>query len=195
MKESIPDQVAQAINSYKQNLSHWLTVFCEEEHSREMVNVYECLGYQFKDQETVMTKRLTADQEVTHLTALDNSIEVTSTRDGDSWARALSQGISVSLAPFLDVVHWHYTLMCDGRQAAKGAWLMTPDHSAYIDDVGTELQYRRRGFAETLMRRMLYDAATAGAAESVLAATQMGKPLYQKLGYAEQAVILVLTKH
>jgi len=42
---------------------------------------------------------------------------------------------------------------------------------------------------------MLDDAATAGAAESVLAATHMGKPLYQKLGYAEQAVILVLTKH
>ena len=195
MKESTPDQVAQAINSYKQNLSHWLTVFCEEEQSRELVHVYERLGYQFKDQETVMTKHLTCEQEVTHLTALDHAIEVTSTRAADSWARALSQGLSVSLAPFLDVVHWHYTLLCDERQAAQGAWIMTPDHFAYIDDVGTEVGYRRRGFAETLMRRMLDDAATAGAAESVLAATHMGKPLYQKLGYAEQAAILVLTKH
>ena len=72
---------------------------------------------------------------------------------------------------------------------------MTPEHSAYIDDVETVATYRRRGFAETLMQRMLCDAAAAGATESILSASPMGKPLYQKLGYAEQAVILVLTTH
>ena len=72
---------------------------------------------------------------------------------------------------------------------------MTPEHAAYIDEVETEAAYRRRGFAQALMSRMLWDAAAAGATESILSATPMGKPLYQKLGYTEQAIILVLTKH
>ena len=40
------------------------------------------------------------------------------------------------------------------RQMAQGAWLLTPEHSAYIDDVETEEPYRRRGFAQALMQRM-----------------------------------------
>ena len=72
---------------------------------------------------------------------------------------------------------------------------MTPEHSAFIDDVETEEAYRRRGFAQTLMQRMVRDAAAAGAMESILSASPMGRPLYQKLGYVEQAIILVLTKH
>ena len=42
------------------------------------------------------------------------------------------------------------------------------------------------------MQRMLSDAA--GAVGSVLSASPLGKPLYQKLGYAEQAALLVLVK-
>jgi len=95
----------------------------------------------------------------------------------------------------LDVVHWHYILKHHDRQVAKGAWLLTPERSAYIDDVETEEPYRRRGFAQALMQRMLSDAAEAGATDSILSASPIGRPLYQKLGYAEQAVILVLTKH
>jgi ribosomal protein S18 acetylase RimI-like enzyme len=193
--ESTPDQVTQAIKRSQQNLSHWLTVFCNEEQVREMVHVYERLGYQFKSQETLMAKPLTSENEVNHPATFSNAIEATCTRESDSWAQAFSRGISVSLAPFLDVVHWHYILVHDERQVAKGAWIMTPEHSAYIDDVETEAAYRRRGFAETLMQRMLCDAVAAEAVESVLSASHMGKPLYQKLGYAEQAVILVLTKH
>jgi len=142
-----------------------------------------------------MAKPLIAEKEVNYPTTLSKSIKATFTRESDSWAQAFSQGISVSLTPFLDVVHWHYILEHDERQVAKRAWIMTPEHSAFIDDVETEAPYRRRGFAETLMQRMLCDAAAAGATESILPATPMGKPLYQKLGYAEQAIILVLTKH
>jgi GNAT superfamily N-acetyltransferase len=195
MNESTPDQVTQAIERSQQDFSHWLTVFCKEEQVREMVHVYERLGYQFKSQETLMAKPLIPEKEVNHPATLSNSIATTLIKESDSWAQAFSQGMSVSLTPFLDVVHWHYILELDVRQVAKGAWIMTPEHSAYIDDVETVATYRRRGFAETLMQRMLCDAAAAGATESILSASPMGKPLYQKLGYAEQAVILVLTTH
>jgi GNAT superfamily N-acetyltransferase len=192
--ESTPDQVTQAIERSQQNLSHWLTVFCKEAEVREMVHVYEHLGYQCKSQETLMAKPLIAEKEINDPTTLSHSIKATFTRENDAWAQAFSQGIAVALTPFLDVVYWHYILEHDERQVAKGAWIMTPEHAAFIDDVETEAAYRRRGFAETLMRRMLCDAAAVGATESMLSATPMGKPLYQKLGYTEQAIILVLTK-
>ena len=142
-----------------------------------------------------MAKPLLAEKAAHPLAPVSQSITTTCTKPSASWAQAFSQGISVSLAPLLDVVHWHYILKHEEHQVAKGAWILTPEHSAYIDDVETEAAYRRRGFAETLTRRMLCDAATTGAAESILSASPMGKPLYQKLGYAEQATILVLTKH
>jgi ribosomal protein S18 acetylase RimI-like enzyme len=111
------------------------------------------------------------------------------------WAHAFTQGVAASLDPFLHVVYWHYALVSDGHRVAKGSWIMTPAHFAYIDDIETMVAYRRRGFAEILMRHMLSDAAAAGAVGSILSATPMGKSLYQKLGYAEQAVVLAFVKH
>jgi GNAT superfamily N-acetyltransferase len=195
MYASRPDQVTEAIARSQHYHSHWLTVFCKTEHVRELVAVYGRLGYNFKSQETLMAKPLLAEKAANPLAPVSQSITTTFTKPSASWAQAFSQGISVSLAPLLDVVHWHYMLEHDARRVAKGAWIMTPAHSAYIDDVETEAAYRRRGFAQTLIYRMLGDAAAAGAAESILSASPMGKPLYQKLGYAEQAIILVLTKH
>jgi GNAT superfamily N-acetyltransferase len=195
MHEGTPDQVTQAIERSQQTLSHWLTVFCKEEHVRGMLHIYEHMGYHFKSQETLMTKPLISEQEVKHPAMLSHSIEATCTRESDSWAQAFPQGISVSPTALLDVVHWHYILKYDDRHVAKGAWILTPEHSALIDDVETEEAYRRRGFAQTLMQRIVRDAAAAGATESILSASPMGKPLYQKLGYTEQAIILVLTKH
>lgn len=177
MAESPLDQATQAFENIQPNLSHWLTVYCTEESSREMASIYERLGYQFKSREPVMTKRLISKKEVTRSITFGYSIEVTCLRDSALWAQAFSQGMAVSPAPFLDVVHWHYILVYEEHQVAKGSWIMTPDQSAWIDDVETVVAYRRRGFAETLMHRMLCDAATAGAVESVLAATDVGKPL------------------
>lgn len=194
LTESTPDQVPQVIESIQPNLYHWLTVYCSEGRSRELAKVYERLGYHFKNQEPVMMKRLTSEKEVTRSTSFDHSLERTFLRDTASWAQAFSQGVAASPAAFLEVVHWHYTLVSDGHQVAKGSWIMTPDHLAYIDDIETMVAYRRRGFAETLMQRMLSDAAAAGAVGSVLSASPLGKPLYQKLGYDEQAALLVLVK-
>jgi GNAT superfamily N-acetyltransferase len=194
MHASAPERVTQAIERSQHKHSHWLTIFCQAEHVHELVAVYERLGYQFKSQETLMAKPLLCEKAANHLTTLSYSIEATCIKESESWAQALSHGISVSPAPLLEVVLWHYLLAHDGRQVAKGAWIMTPEHAAYIDEVETEVISRRRGFAQALMSHMLWDAAAAGASESILSASLMGKPLYQKLGYAEQAIILVLTK-
>ena len=195
MHASTPDQMTHAIERPQHNRSHWLTIFCEKEHVQELVPVYKRLGYHFKSQETLMAKPLLPEKAANHLATVSHSIAATCTKENASWAQALAQGISASLTPLLDVVVWHYLLEHDERPVAKGAWIMTPEHTAYIDDVETEATSRRRGFAQALVSQMLWDAAAAGATESILSASFMGKPLYQKLGYTEQAIILVLTKH
>jgi GNAT superfamily N-acetyltransferase len=193
MHASTTDQVTQAIECSQHTRSHWLTIFCKEKHVQELMPVCDRLGYQFKSQETLMAKPLLSEKAANHLATLSRSIEATCIKESASWAQALSQGISVSPTPLLDVLLWHYMLKHEEHQVAKGAWIMTPEHAAYIDDVETEATYRRRGFAQALMYHMLWDAAAAGATESILSASSMGKPLYQKLGYTEHAIILVLT--
>lgn len=195
MHASTPDQVTQATERSQHNRSHWLTIFCTEEHVQELVAVSDRLGYHFRSQETLMAKPLQSEIAAHHLATVSHSIEATCIKESASWAQSLSQGISVSPTPLLEVPLWHYMLKHDEHPVAKGAWIMTPEHAAYIDEVETEATYRRRGFAQALMYQMLWDAAAAGATESILSASLMGKPLYQKLGYTEQAIILVLTKH
>jgi GNAT superfamily N-acetyltransferase len=185
MHASTPDQVTQAIERSQHNRSHWLTIFCTEEHAQDLVPVYARLGYQFRSQEPLMAKPLWSEKAAHHLATESYAIEATCIKESVSWAQALSQGISVSLAPLLDVVVWHYMLKHDEHHVTKGAWIMTPEQVAYIDEVETEATYRRRGFAQALMSQMLGDAAAAGATESILSATPMGKPLYKKLGYTE----------
>jgi ribosomal protein S18 acetylase RimI-like enzyme len=49
--------------------------------------------------------------------------------------------------------------------------------------VGTPPQWRRRGFARSLMEHVLSDAAQRGARTASLQSTRMGQPLYVSLGF------------
>jgi ribosomal protein S18 acetylase RimI-like enzyme len=152
---STPDQVTHAITRAQRNRSHWLTIFCPAKHVQELVPIYERLGYHIRSQETLMAKALLAEKAAHHhLPTVRQSIAATCTQASASWAQAISQGISVPLTPLLEVVVWHYLLAHDGRHVAKGAWIMTPAHAAYIDEVETEATSRRRGFAQALMAQM-----------------------------------------
>ena len=47
--------------------------------------------------------------------------------------------------------------------------------------------YRRRGYAESIMRRMMEDAAEMSVSTIELKATESGRPLYQKVGFSDDA--------
>ena len=51
--------------------------------------------------------------------------------------------------------------------------------------VGTIPEARGRGISTRLMKRALYDAASRGCTISTLQASQMGYPVYQRLGYRD----------
>lgn len=50
---------------------------------------------------------------------------------------------------------------------------------------------RGKGFAKNLVRKALYDARQKGCTWAILFATDMGKPLYEKLGFKEYAMYSV----
>ena len=68
---------------------------------------------------------------------------------------------------------------------ASGAAVMIVDGCRYVALVATAPAYRGRGYADALMRRALEVAASAhGALPTVLHATDAGRPVYERMGYA-----------
>ncbi len=69
-----------------------------------------------------------------------------------------------------------------GEPGAYGR-AMIVDGSAYLCDVNAFPGFRRRGLGRAIMQSLHVGLAHAGATRVVLAATEMGLPLYQQLGY------------
>ncbi len=80
----------------------------------------------------------------------------------------------------------------DGRSVASAAllWFAHPPgtvnpagHEAYILNVYTRPEARRRGFARALMDRVVTEARAAGASRIWLRASDDGRPLYEAMGF------------
>lgn len=57
--------------------------------------------------------------------------------------------------------------------------------NAYITSVFVEPDYRRQGIASEMLRRIVARAQAYGCVNIMLTATDMGKPLYEKLGFIQ----------
>jgi predicted acetyltransferase len=62
---------------------------------------------------------------------------------------------------------------------------------SYVSRVYTAEAHRGQGLARALMTRLLADNRARGARWSVLTASQMGEPLYARLGYRALGTILI----
>ena len=72
----------------------------------------------------------------------------------------------------------------DGNPACSAAVLMVDGHR-YVALVATDPGQQRRGFADAAMRRALENAAKVhGETPTVLHATDAGRPVYERMGYA-----------
>jgi GNAT superfamily N-acetyltransferase len=71
----------------------------------------------------------------------------------------------------------------EGEPVAAGA-VFPVDGAAYIGWMATAESHRGKGLAEAIMRRALADEEQrTGARRTVLHATEMGEPVYRRLGY------------
>lgn len=74
--------------------------------------------------------------------------------------------------------------MADGKPVSCAAVLMVDGHR-YVALVATEPGLQRRGYADAAMRRALHNAAVArGETPTVLHASDAGRPVYERMGYA-----------
>ncbi|MEO6326986.1 MAG: GNAT family N-acetyltransferase, partial [Thermoanaerobaculia bacterium] len=72
----------------------------------------------------------------------------------------------------------------DGTPVSSATVLMVDGHR-YVALVATDPGQQRRGFADAAMRRALENAASAhGQTPTVLHATDAGRPVYERMGYA-----------
>ncbi len=67
--------------------------------------------------------------------------------------------------------------------AVAGAWSVIHEQDCGIYAVGTQPEWRRRGFARSLMEHVLADARARGARTATLQSTPLGEPLYASLGF------------
>lgn len=63
---------------------------------------------------------------------------------------------------------------------------------AHLMNVYTKPQYRRQGIALRMLRMLIREAQEQGVTEISLDATQQGRPLYSKCGFAESDECMVL---
>jgi GNAT superfamily N-acetyltransferase len=72
-----------------------------------------------------------------------------------------------------------------GGKPVSSATVLMVDGYRYVALVATEPGHQRRGFAEATMRQALENAATAhGEIPTVLHASEAGRPVYERMGYA-----------
>lgn len=63
---------------------------------------------------------------------------------------------------------------------------------AHLMNVYTSEAYRRQGIGNTMVKMLIEDAKEKGATEISLDATNMGRPLYEKLGFTASDECMVL---
>ena len=74
----------------------------------------------------------------------------------------------------------------------------TVDHMsgkrAHLMNVYTRNEYRRQGIARRMVQQLIEESWKAGATEISLDATELGRPLYESLGFNSSAECMVLTR-
>jgi len=98
---------------------------------------------------------------------------------GDPWAQPQIL-VGRALLDEPDMVH--YVGFVDGAPVAT-AMRFSSQRVATVANVSTIPAYRRRGIGEAMTWRAALDGRAAGCVASYLQASEMGFPIYQRMGY------------
>lgn len=81
----------------------------------------------------------------------------------------------------------------DGAPACTSALIMGPDDVAGVYNVATLDPFRRQGLGEAMTWRAISDGERAGATVATLQASEMGKPIYERMGFRTVAPYRIYT--
>src|SRR5437879_10706099 len=82
-----------------------------------------------------------------------------------------------------------FAIECDGQVRATTTAVCFGKELAWVGMVLTDTQYRGRGFARQLMEHALAHLREKRVAWIKLDATDMGRPLYERLGFREEGTV------
>jgi GNAT superfamily N-acetyltransferase len=77
-----------------------------------------------------------------------------------------------------------------------GIWIDKENNVAYVEPVGTEEQYRKKGLARATIYSALERASSLGSTRAiVLSYGEESKQMYEKLGFRPQKKEFIIKKH
>lgn len=181
-----PAEALAAVAASRPPPRHYLTVLEDRPGLREAI---ERGGFRLDDTETLMALDLPA----TSLPAPTWEVSLVRTAEEAEWHNANDpQDTRWALLDNLaDPRMAHYAVVRDGRLLVRGRNFHVDAEHSYVSRVFTAETHRGQGLARALMARLVTDDRARGARWSVLTASQMGEPLYQRLGYQALGSILI----
>ena len=179
-----PADVIETINKLDIKKDYWLTVFSDEKPHH-----YDAEGYTIKSKEFLMMLHLDSWSFETGNKIIKRvKTEEEAGRINDFFGKS-----AFNLKKINDPNVHYYVGEENGHPASHGSYVLL-DHIVYFDNVFTSETHRGKGIAKALCQKMLLDAKMEGANKSVLISSQMGHPLYLKLGYHDVSKMWVFER-
>lgn len=181
---SNPSHVLDTINKLDIKTDYWITVFSEEESHR-----YAAEGYPLKRTEFLMILNLDSRSFETE----NKIIKCVKTEEEARRINHLFNRTAIDLERLNDPNLHFYVGEENGQPVSHGSYALL-DKTAFLSNIFTSKIHRGKGMARELCRKMLMDAMQEGAVQSVLISTQLGHPLYLKLGYQDVSKMWVFER-
>jgi len=180
-----PHTVAPLIRSSSPSPDHILRVV---EDRPGLQAAYENLGYRVDFVETLMARPLInlpplAERHEVMLVRGREHIHLVNYIDSPDDIAARPADLDDSAIRF-------YIIRRDGHTVCRARSATMNEAISWVSHVFTLESQRRRGMAQAVMTRLLWDDAAAGHTFTTLLATQEGYPLYQHLGYQDIATVI-----
>ncbi|WP_200411178.1 GNAT family N-acetyltransferase [Virgibacillus salexigens] len=181
---SNPTHVIDTINKLDIKKDYWLTVF-----SDEGLHIYDAEGYTIKRTEFLMSLNLDSWSFETE----NKIIKCVKTEEEARRINHFFNNSVIDLKKLNDPNLHFYVVEENGHPVSHGSYALL-DKTVFLNNVFTSKIHRGKGMAIELCRKMLIDAKQEGAVQSVLISSQMGHPLYLKLGYLDVSKMWVFER-
>ncbi len=177
-------KTVEVIHKYHPNMPHWLTVFSD--NPKQVVSDYQSLGYFFSHTEFLMALNLSNFRSIPQPANIKRISDKKKALAINRYFAKEAINIDSLTQPNLS----QYCVTRSEEPVAYGRFSLVSG-VACLDNIYTSPVQRGKGLAKSLVQTMLSCARRSGAHRSILAASEMGRPMYLKMGYIELVYILI----
>ena len=181
--ENPPSQVRSHILSYLKNNTeeHVVNVFSEK--LNQLIPAYRDQGYLHAWSNILMFRKLPSHEKISWPSGVE--IKLITTIQDVSLANSIEPDYPCSSNGLADPAIHNLMAFYKGEICAKAQVITLPGKYAYVADIFTQTDFRRKGISTTLLQEMHQIALEAGNSMSVLVPSKMTREfdLFQKFSY------------